>query len=126
MLRQGPIPLAVHGILEYVGAALLIAAPFLFDFSEESAPTAVAIVGGIVVLISGASTKGFPTSLIKSIPLAVHVGLDYALAALFIAAPFLFAFSDDSSPTAFFIIFGVVALLLTLATRWRPEPRDRV
>jgi hypothetical protein len=73
-----------------------------------------------VVLISGASTKGFPTSLIKSIPLPVHVGLDYALAALFIASPFLFAFSDESAPTAFFIVFGIVALLLTLATRWRP------
>lgn len=126
MLRQGPIPLAVHGVLEYLGAALLIAAPFLFDFSDDGAPTAVAIVGGIVVLVSGASTKGFPTSLIKSIPLTVHVGLDYGLAALFIAAPFLFAFSDDSSPTAFFIVFGIVALLLTLATRWRPERRDAV
>ena len=120
MLRQGPIPLAVHGILEYLGAALLIASPFLFDFSDQGPPTAVAIVGGIVVLISGASTKGFPTSLIKSIPLSVHVGLDYGLAALFIASPFLFAFSEDSGPTAFFIIAGVVALLLTLATRWRP------
>lgn len=123
MLRQGPVPLAVHGVLEYLGAALLIAAPFLFDFSADGAPTAVAVVGGIVVLVSGASTKGFPTSLIKSIPLPVHVGLDYGLAAAFIAAPFLFAFSEESAPTAFFIVFGVVALLLTLATRWRPEPR---
>lgn len=119
MLRQGPIPLAVHGVLDYLGAALLIAAPFLFEFSDDGAPTAVAIVGGIVVLLSAASTKGLRTSLIKSIPLNVHVGLDYALAAVFIAAPFLFAFSDDSAPTAFFIVFGVVALLLTLATRWR-------
>ena len=119
MLRQGPIPLAVHGVLEYLGAALLIAAPFLFGFSDDGAPTAVAIVGGLAVLILGASTKGFPTSVIKSIPLTVHVALDYALAALFIASPFLFTFSDDGTPTAFFIVFGVGALLLTLATRWR-------
>ena len=119
MFKQGPIPAFVHGAIEYLAAALLIAAPFLFDFSDEGAPTAVAIVGGIVVLLSGASTKCFPTSVIKSIPLPVHVALDYGLAAIFIASPFLFTFSDDSSPTAFFIIFGVVALLLTLATRWR-------
>jgi hypothetical protein len=121
MLRQGPIPLFVHGILEYLGAALLIAAPFLLDFSDEGAPTAVSIVAGVVVLFSGATTEGFPTSLVKTTPLGAHIVLDYVLAGLFIAAPFLFGFSDDSTPTTFFIVFGVVALLLTVGTRWRRE-----
>ena len=120
MLRQGPIPVAVHGILDYVLAALLIASPFLFGFSDEGGPTAVAIVAGVIVLYQAASTEGFPTALIKAIPTGAHLVMDIVVGALFIAAPFLFGFSDDSSPTAFFIVVGVAVLLLTLATRWRP------
>ena len=120
MLRQGPIPVFVHGIVDYLFAALLIASPFLFAFSDEGGPTAVAIIAGVMVLLLAAATEGFPTSLIKSIPTSAHLVIDYVLGGLFIAAPFLFGFSDDSAPTAFFIAAGVLGLLLTLATRWRP------
>ena len=120
MLRQGPIPLIVHGALEYVLGALLIAAPFLIGFSDVGSATALSIVAGVFVLLSGASTDGVPTSLVKVIPLGAHITLDYLLGALFIAAPFLFGFSDESAPTAFFIVLGVLALLIALGTRWRP------
>ena len=120
MLRQGPIPLNLHGILEYVLGALLIAAPFLFTFSDVGSATALSIVAGVFVLLSGASTDGFRTSLVKVIPLGAHIVLDYLLGALFIAAPFLFGVSDESAPTALFLVLGVLALLLTVATRWRP------
>jgi SPW repeat len=120
MLRQGPIPRAVHGIIDYAYAALLVAAPFLLGFSDEGAATAVSIVAGVVVLISAATTKCFPTSVIKSLPVAGHLTLDFALVAALIAAPFLFGFSDDGTPTAFFIVAALLALLVTLATRWLP------
>src|SRR5215212_8955782 len=121
MLRQGPIPRAVHGLLDYGYAALLIAAPFLLGFSDQGAPTAVAVVSGVVVLLGAAITKCFPTSVIKSLPVTGHLTLDFALVAALIAAPFLFGFSDDGTPTAFFIVAAVVALLVTLATRWLPQ-----
>ena len=120
MLRQGPIPLNLHGILDYVLGALLIAAPFLFTFSDVGPATALSIVAGVFVLLSAASTDGLRTSLVKVIPLGAHIMLDYLLGALFIAAPFLFGFSDESAPTALFLVLGVLALLLTVATRWRP------
>jgi VIT1/CCC1 family predicted Fe2+/Mn2+ transporter len=122
MLRQGPVPLNLHGVLEYVLGALLIAAPFLFGFDDIGSATALSIIAGVFVLLSGASTDGFRTSLVKVIPLGAHIMLDYLLGALFIAAPFLFGFSDESAPTVFFIVLGVLALLITLATRWRPAP----
>jgi len=106
---------------EYAIAALLIAAPFLFGFSDIGSATAVSIVAGVVVLVSGATTEGFPSALVKVVPVTVHVALDYVLAVVFIAAPFLFGFSDEGTPTAFFIAMGVVALLITLATAWNPE-----
>jgi SPW repeat-containing protein len=117
VFRQGPIPAFVHGLAEYAGGALLIAGPFLFGFSDQGAPTAVAILVGVVVLILAASTD-MSTGLISSIPVHVHVLLDFLLAAVLIASPFLFGFSGDGSPTGFVIVFGVLYLLLTIATRF--------
>jgi hypothetical protein len=123
MFKQGPIPAFVHGLLEYAAAALLIAAPFLFAFDSDTA-TAVSIVAGIAVLIIAASTA-MSTGLIKSIPVPAHVILDYALAILLIASPFLFGFDDDGTATAFFIVLGVVHLLLTIATRFLRDEAPR-
>ncbi|MDP2711589.1 MAG: hypothetical protein Q8O56_10255 [Solirubrobacteraceae bacterium] len=105
-------------MIEYVAGVLLIAAPFLFSF-ESDAATAVAVVAGVVVLAVAASSEG-PSSLINSIPIAVHMLLDFVLAAVLIAAPFLFAFSGETTATAFFLVLGVAHLLVTIGTRFRP------
>ena len=121
MFKQGPVPAFAHGMIENVAAALFIAAPFLFAFDDGTA-TAVSIVAGVVILVVTASTA-LPTGLIKSIPVQAHAVIDFALAAVLIAAPFLFGFSDDGTATAFFIVLGVVHLLLTIATRFVSESR---
>jgi hypothetical protein len=119
VLRQGPIPAVVHGALEYLAAGLLIAAPFLFGFDSDAA-TAASIVVGVAVLVITASTES-RTGLAKVIPVAIHAVLDLVLAVFLIAAPFLFGFSDETNATAFFIVLGVVHLLLTIGTRFLPE-----
>ena len=119
MLRQGPIPRVVHGAIEYLAGVLLIASGFLLSF-ESNAAVAASIILGLLVLVMAASTDG-PSSLINTIPLSVHVLLDYALAGVLVAAPFLFGFSDETAATAFFIILGVVHLLVTIGTRFRAE-----
>ena len=126
MFKQGPVPAFVHGAIEYLVAALFIAAPFLFSFDDDTA-TAVSIVVGVLILIVTASTA-LPTGLIKSIPVQAHAVIDVLLAAMLIASPFLFGFSDDGTATAFFIVLGIVHLLVTIATRFireTKEPRRR-
>lgn len=120
MLREGPIPLFVHGAIEYVAAALLIVAPFLFDF-DSGAATALSIIVGVVILAVAAATEG-PTSLVNQIPQPAHVALDFVLAIVLIAIPFLAGFSGETEPTAIFIGLGVVHLLLTIGTRFRVSP----
>lgn len=117
MLRQGPISRFLHGAIEYAAGVLLIAAPFLFGF-KASAAVAVSIIAGLVVLVLAASTDG-PTSLVNSIPIPAHLLLDLVLAAVLVASPFLFAFTDESAPTAFFIVLGVAHLLITIGTRFQ-------
>jgi hypothetical protein len=117
MMRQGPIPRFVHGLIEYAAGVLLIAAPFLFAFKSHAA-VAVAIVAGVIVIAVAASTDG-PSSLVNSIPVAAHLLLDFALSAVLVAAPFLFGFSNEGPPTAFFLVLGVAHLVVTIGTRFK-------
>ena len=119
MFKRGPIPPLVHGLLDYLLAALLIAAPFLIGFDEDAA-TALSIAAGVAVLMLGAFTA-WRTGIVKSIPPVAHAMLDYLLAALLIALPFLAGFSDDGEASAFFVAVGVAGLLLTIATRFTPD-----
>ena len=122
-MRQGPIPFFLHGAIEYVAGALFIAAPFLLSY-ESGAATALSIIVGVVVLAVAAATEG-PTSLIDQIPTSAHVALDYVLAVLLIALPFLAGFNDETEPTAFFVVVGVAHLLITIGTRFRAPSEAR-
>src|SRR6476660_5728526 len=115
MLHQGRFPLAVHVLVEYAAGVLLIVAPFLLSFDDGTAK-AVSIVLGVLVLAIAASTD-WPLALMRAIPIPFHLALDFALAALLVASPFLFDFSDETAPTAFFIVLAVAHLLVTLGTR---------
>jgi hypothetical protein len=117
MLTDGPIPRFIHGLAEYLAGVLLIAAPFLLGF-DSGAAIAAGIVLGVLVIFIAASTEG-PTSLSNALQIQLHVLLDYALAAVLIACPFVFGFSDEGGATAFFIGIGVLHLLLTIGTRFR-------
>ncbi len=119
MVKQGPIPAFVHGLYEYVGGAALIVLPLILSY-DSGAATAASIVLGVLLIFLTATTA-LSTSLINQIPLPVHILLDYALAAVLIAAPFLFSFSDESTPTAIFIAGGVLHLLISIGTRYRKE-----
>ncbi|MEJ7788934.1 MAG: hypothetical protein WKF29_03530 [Thermoleophilaceae bacterium] len=105
-------------MIEYVAGVAFVVAPFLIDY-ESDAATAVSIVVGLAILAIAAATDG-PTSLVNSIPISAHVVLDYVLAVLLVALPFLAGFSDETAPTAFFIALGVAHLLITIGTRFRP------
>jgi hypothetical protein len=121
VFKQGPVPAFVHGVVEYLAAILFIAAPFVFTFDEDSA-VAVSLVVGVVMLIVAACTH-WQTGLIDTISVHAHAMIDYLLAIFLIASPFIFGFDDDGTAVAFFIVSGVVYLLLTIATRFVSEER---
>lgn len=117
MLRDGPIPRFLHGILEYGLGVLFIAAPFLFDF-KSGAATGMSVAVGVLILILAAVSEG-PVSLVNQLPVLLHVVMIYLLSFFLIAAPFLLDFSSEVAPRNFFIICGVVLLLITIGTRFR-------
>jgi len=125
MMRDGPIPLFAHGMIEYVGGGLFIALPFLLGY-DSGAAVGLSILVGVVMIAIAASTDG-PTSLVNQIPRSAHVALDYVIAVLLIAMPFLAGFSGETAPTVVFIVVGVLHLLITIGTRFRKgeEPRRK-
>jgi hypothetical protein len=122
MFKRGPIPPVVHGGLDYVLAVLLIAAPLVLGFDEDAA-VAVSIAAGLVALLLGAFTA-WTTGIVKSIPVPVHTMLDYILSIFLVAAPFLLGFNDDDTASAFFVVVGVLGLLLAVATRYTAGSGD--
>ena len=119
-MRDGPIPLFAHGVIEYLGGVLFIALPILLGYDDGTA-VALSIIIGVGLIAIAASTDG-PTSLVNQIPRAAHVALDYMLAVLLIALPFLTGFSSETAPTVVFIGVGVAHLLITIGTRFRSAP----
>lgn len=119
--RRRTVPLALHGLIEYGEGILTIIAPFLFNFDSNGA-TVLAIAIGAGVLVLAVITVS-PTGISPSLPLASHVVLDYVLVAIWISFPFIFGFADDENALAYFLIIGIIHLLMTVSTRFTgPQP----
>jgi hypothetical protein len=118
-MDRGPIPLNVHAMLEPVIAAVIIAAPWIFGFSNVDDATVVCVAVGVVMLIAGSMTD-WRISLVRLIPLRMHLMTDLLLGAVLILSPFVLGFSDQGGATRFTIIAGALELITALATRWDP------
>src|SRR5829696_451898 len=116
-MTRGPIPLKAHATLEPFAALVLIAAPWIFGFSDVTSATIVSIVAGVAILATGAMTR-WRWSLVKLIPLRTHFMMDVGIAILLVAAPWIFGFGDEGAAARFFVIAGVLELGTALMTRW--------
>jgi hypothetical protein len=107
----------LHAPLDYIVGALLIAAPWIFQFSDDSTPTIISIVLG-VGLIAYSLFTNYELGVWKVAPMAVHNLFDIAAGALLAASPWLFGFADDGANAwAPFVVVGVAAILLGLTTK---------
>jgi uncharacterized protein YaiE (UPF0345 family) len=123
-MRRGPIALNTHAAIEPLIAIVIIAAPWIFGFSDAEDAKIVCIAVGAVMLIAGAMTD-WRLSIARVIPLRMHMMTDLALGAVLILAPFVLGFSDNGGATRFTVIAGALEILTALATRWDPaEARE--
>ena len=122
-MPRGPLPLRAHQAIEPFAALLLIAAPWIFGFSDNDTATTLSVIIGVVVLVTGMSTR-WRMSLVKLIPLRTHFMMDIGVGIALIALPFIAGFGDEGGPARFFVIAGVLELATALMTRW--DQREEV
>jgi hypothetical protein len=111
------IPTKFHAPLDYIVGAALIAAPWIFQFSEHTAATVVPIVLGIG-LIAYSLLTDYELGVWKVAPMAVHNLGDIGAGIVLVASPWIFGFSDASANVwAPHVIVGLAAIFLGLTTK---------
>lgn len=87
------LPTRVHGMLDYLLGALLIASPWLFGFADGGAEQWVPVALGAGVLLYSVFTD-YELGLVKKLQMPAHLFLD-ALGGLALAvSPWMFGFDD--------------------------------
>jgi hypothetical protein len=110
------IPTKFHAPLDYVVGAALIAAPWIFQFSEHTAATIVPIGLGIG-LIAYSSFTNSELGVWKVAPMAVHNLIDIAAGTVLAASPWIFGFADEAANVWVpHLIVGIAAIFLGLTT----------
>jgi SPW repeat len=106
-----------HAPLDYIVGAVLIAAPWIFQFSDIGAATAVSITLG-VGLIAYSLFTNYELGVWKVAPMAVHNLIDIVAGALLAVSPWLFSFADEGANAWVpFVVIGVAAIFLGLTTK---------
>jgi hypothetical protein len=116
-MDRGPIPLNVHAALEPLIALVVIAAPWIFGFSDTDSATVICVLVGVTMLVVGSLTD-WRLSLARVIPLQMHMVDDLTLAMVLLLSPLIFGFADEGGPTRFMLIAGALEALTAVMTRW--------
>jgi SPW repeat len=111
------IPTRFHAPLDYIVGAVLIAAPWIFQFSDIGAATAVSIVLGAGLILYSLVTN-YELGVWKLAPMAVHNLIDIVAGALLATSPWLFGYGDEGASTWLpFVVIGVAAVFLGFTTK---------
>ena len=111
------IPTKLHAPLDYIVGAALIAAPWIFQFSEHTAASAVAIVLGIGLIVYSLFTD-YELGVWRTVPMSVHNLFDIAAGAVLAASPWIFGFADESANVWVpHVVVGLAAIGLGLTTK---------
>lgn len=111
------IPTRFHAPLDYIVGAVLIAAPWIFRFSEDTAATLVSVVLGSGLIAYSLFTN-YELGLWKVAPMAVHNLIDIVAGAVLAASPWIFGYADEGTNYWLpFVVIGVAAIFLGLTTR---------
>jgi hypothetical protein len=119
---MGLISARTHGIVDYAAIVWLAITPRLVGFGVAS--TAVSLTASMVILLIAITTL-YPLGLLRVVPLAGHLVMDYLLGALLVASPWLFGFSPLDPGGPFVVGAGVSILATALMTAAQASRRHR-
>ncbi len=116
------IPTRVHGMLDYLVGALLIAAPWLFDFDRGGAETWVPVLLGAGAIVYSLFTD-YELGAVRRLSMPTHLRLDLGSGILLALSPWLFGFSEYVWEPH--LIVGLIEIGTSLMTRRVPDTGHR-
>lgn len=121
MHSNKPISSRMHGMLDYPAGIALIAAPWLFGFSDlGGAAVTVPVVLGIAILAQALITD-FEFGVVGIVPLRLHLMVDVAAGAFLALTPVLFSTTDQGLGGWLpHVVVGIALMLAGLLTQPRP------
>lgn len=111
-----------HGYLDYIMGALLIAAPWIFDFAAGGAETWVPVILGAGVILYSLMTD-YELGASPQISMRTHLMLDLIGGALLAVSPWLFGFADYVWEPH--LVFGLLEMGAALFTKRVPDTEKR-
>lgn len=115
----------VHGVLDYLFAALFLLAPAWLDFATRTGRISAFVIGGTILILS--LLTRYPLGVLRVVPFPVHGRIEFVASLALIALPWLGRFQDAIVARNFFVGTGVVLFGLWLVTDYKAaelgEPR---
>lgn len=112
------VPTRLHGIIDYVVGAILMASPYVLGFADGGAAEFVPVALGLAAILYSLFTD-YELGAVRAIPMPMHLGLDAASGVLLAASPWLFGFAGQVYLPH--LLFGLFEIAASLITRTRPS-----
>lgn len=114
---MGFISTKAHTVIGLVVGVVLVFAAGIFGFTDNNAASMVALWVGIFIVISELMTTS-PFSLIKLIPMRVHIIIDVLTGIFLAVSPWLFNFMDTAQNNQWLphLLVGIVIVGYALLT----------
>ncbi|MCW3074750.1 MAG: hypothetical protein JWP69_1819 [Flaviaesturariibacter sp.] len=106
-----------HGVLDYLMGALLIAAPWIFNFDRGGAETWIPVILGASAILYSLFTD-YEMGASRQISMRTHLGLDLMSGILLAASPWLFGFADYVYTPH--LVLGLLEIGASLLTKRHP------
>ena len=87
------IPTKIHGFLDYLVGALLIASPWIFNFDRGGAATWIPVILGASAILYSLFTD-YELGAFRKLSMRTHLTLDLLSGILLAASPWIFGFDD--------------------------------
>lgn len=107
------LPTRIHGILDYLMGALLIASPWVLGFHAGGAETWVPVVLGAGVIVYSLFTD-YELGAVRRLPMTTHLWLDALGGVLLAVSPWVLGF--DERVWIPHVVFGVLEVAAAAVT----------
>ncbi|MCH7410582.1 SPW repeat protein [Belliella sp. DSM 111904] len=83
----------LHGVLDYFMLIILLASPWIFEFSDVQEAMIVPMATGVLILLMSLTTK-YEFGVINLISLRIHLMIDILAGIILTMSPWLLGFRD--------------------------------